>query len=148
MRTIGNILWFLLGGLWLGIGWLLAGVLMAVSIIGIPWARSCFVFADFCFFPFGREAISRRELTGRDDLGTGTLGLLANVVWFVFAGLWLALGHLASAVACAITVIGIPFAIAHVKLAICALAPVGKTVVSKEVAAEARRRNARGMNGF
>jgi uncharacterized membrane protein YccF (DUF307 family) len=140
MRAIGNLLWFVLGGFLMGLGWMLAGLLMAISIVGIPWARSCFVFGEFCFFPFGREAISRDELTGREDLGTGALGLVGNVVWFLFAGWWLALGHLTSAVACAVTIIGIPFAVQHLKLAFCALAPVGKTVVTKEVAARAVRR--------
>jgi len=142
MRTIANVIWFLFGGFWMGLGWCLAGLLMAISIVGIPWVRSCFVFGGFCFVPFGRESISRKELTGQDDLGTGVLGLVGNVIWFVFAGIWLAIGHVLSAVACFVTIIGIPFAIQHLKLAECALAPVGKTVVLKEVAAEARRRNA------
>jgi uncharacterized membrane protein YccF (DUF307 family) len=143
MRAIANLLWFVLGGFFMGLGWCFAGLLMVLSVVGIPWARSCFVFGELCFFPFGREAISRRELSGRDDLGTGTLGLVGNVLWFLVAGWWLALGHLTSAVACAVTIIGIPFAIQHLKLAVCALAPVGKTVVTKELAAEARRHNAR-----
>jgi uncharacterized membrane protein YccF (DUF307 family) len=143
MRTIGNIIWFVCGGFFMGLGWWLAALIMAVSIIGLPWARACFVFGGFCFFPFGREAIDRRELTGRDDLGTGALGLAGNIVWFVFAGIWLAIGHLTSAVANFVTIIGIPFGIQHLKLAGCALAPIGKTVVSSEMVAEARRRNAR-----
>lgn len=142
MRTILNVIWFLLGGVWMGLGWYLVGLVMAISIVGIPWARSCFVFGGFCFVPFGREAIDRKELTGKDDLGTGVLGLVGNVIWFVFGGLWLAIGHVGSAIACAITIIGIPFAVQHLKLAGCALAPIGKTVVLKEVAEEARRRNA------
>jgi uncharacterized membrane protein YccF (DUF307 family) len=100
------------------------------------------VFGTFCFFAFCQEAIDREELTGRSDIGTGPLGSIANILWFVFAGWWLALGHLGSAVANFVTIIGIPFGIQHLKLALCALAPVGKTVVSKEVAAEARRRSA------
>lgn len=140
MRAIANLLWFVLGGFLMGLGWLLAGLVAAISIVGLPWARSCFVLAQLCFFPFGKEVIAREVLTGREDLGTGGLGLLGNVVWFVVIGWWLALGHLASAVANAVTIIGIPFAVQHVKLALCALAPVGKTVVTKEVAAEARRR--------
>ncbi|HWO17201.1 MAG TPA: YccF domain-containing protein [Kofleriaceae bacterium] len=143
MRAIANLIWFVLGGFWLGIGWWLAGLLMLISLVGIPWARSCFVLGTFCFFPFGQEAIDRRELNGKGDLGTGTLGFLGNVIWFVLAGLWLAIGHVVSAFANACTIIGIPFAIQHLKLAGCALAPIGKTVVPKEVAAEARRRNAR-----
>jgi uncharacterized membrane protein YccF (DUF307 family) len=142
MRTIGNFLWLVFGGLWLGLGWWLAGLIMMISVVCLPWARSCFVLGNFCFLPFGREAIDREELTGVSDLGTGALGTLGNVLWFLFAGLWLALGHLLSAVANAVTIIGIPFAIQHLKLAGCALAPVGKTVVTAEVAAAARRRNA------
>jgi uncharacterized membrane protein YccF (DUF307 family) len=147
MRAIGNLLWFILGGFVLGLGWWLAGLIMAISIIGIPWARSCFVIGAFCWFPFGNEAIDRRELTGRADLGTGALGLAGNVLWFLVAGLWLALGHLGSALANFATIIGIPFGIQHLKLAVIALAPIGKTVVPKEVAAEARRRNARAYIG-
>lgn len=142
MRAIANLIWFVLGGFWMGLGWWLAGLVMMISLVGIPWARSCFVIGGFCFFPFGREAIDRRELTGKGDLGTGTLGFLGNVVWFLLAGIWLAIGHVASAIVNLVTIIGIPFAIQHLKLAGCALAPVGKTVVPKEVAAEARRRNA------
>lgn len=143
MRTIGNFLWFIFGGFVMGLGWWLAGLVMIVSIVGIPWARACFVFGGFCFLPFGREAIDRKELTGKDDLGTGALGLVGNIIWFVFAGVWLAIGHVISAVLNFLSIIGIPFGIQHLKLAGCALAPVGKTVVSKEEAAEARRRNAR-----
>jgi uncharacterized membrane protein YccF (DUF307 family) len=142
MSAIANLIWFVFGGFWMGLGWCLAGVVMLISIVGIPWVRACFMFAGFCFFPFGREAIDRRELTGQGDLGTGVLGLLGNVVWFVFAGIWLAIGHVLSAVANFVTIIGIPFGIQHLKLAACALAPVGKTVVDKGVAADARRRNA------
>jgi len=125
VRLLGNLLWLVLGGFWMGLGWIVAGVVMLISIIGIPWARSCFVLAGFSFFPFGREAISRNS---------GTLSLLGNIIWFVLAGWWLAIGHLVSAVACAVTIIGIPFAVQHVKLAACALAPVGMTVVPSDVA--------------
>jgi len=143
MRTIGNLIWLVLGCFWMGLGWWLAGLVMAVSIIALPWARSCFVIGSLCFLPFGREAIDREVLTGRDDLGTGALGTIGNILWFVIAGIWLAIGHVLSAVACCLTIIGIPFGIAHLKLAGCALAPVGKTIVATEVADEARRRNAR-----
>ena len=145
MSTIGNFTWLIFGGFFMGLGWWLAGLLMLLSIVGIPWARACFVFGSFCFFPFGREAIDRKELTGKGDLGTGALGLAGNIVWFFFAGIWLAIGHVISAVLNVVTIIGIPFAIQHLKLAGCALAPVGKTVVARAVAVEARRRNARGQ---
>lgn len=143
MRIIGNILWFILGGVYMGLAWFLAGLLAFLSIIGIPWGRACFVIGVFTFFPFGKEAIGRDELKQKDDIGTGTLGVLGNVVWFVFAGIWLAIGHVMSALFCFLTIIGIPFGIQHLKLAGIALAPIGKTIVSKEVAAAVRQANAR-----
>ena len=124
-----NILWVVLGGLVMALGWWLAGLVCAITIVGLPWARSCFVIGAFSLWPFGQEAISRRDLTGRHDLGTGALGLIGNVVWFLVAGWWLAIGHLTSALACFITIIGIPFGIQHIKLALIALAPVGMSVV-------------------
>jgi uncharacterized membrane protein YccF (DUF307 family) len=131
MRLLLNLLWFVLGGLVMGLGWALAGILCAITVVGLPWARSCFVLARFSLWPFGQEAVSRRELTGRADLGTGPLGLVGNGLWFLLAGWWLAMGHLGSALACFITIIGIPFGIQHIKLALIALAPVGMTVVPK-----------------
>ena len=131
MRLLLNLLWFVLGGLVMGLGWALAGILCAITVVGLPWARSCFVLARFSLWPFGQEAVSRRELTGRADLGTGPLGLVGNGLWFLLAGWWLAMGHLGSALACFITIIGIPFGIQHIKLARIALAPVGMTVVPK-----------------
>ena len=100
--------------------------------MGLPWARSCFVIGSFSFWPFGQEAINRRDLSGRGDLGTGPLGLLGNVLWFLVAGWWLAIGHLTSALACFVSIIGIPFGIQHIKLALIALAPVGMTVVPRQ----------------
>lgn len=142
LRLIGNVLWFILGGVIMGLGWWLAGLVAAVSIIGIPWAKSCFVMGAFCFFPFGKDAIGRDELYGREDIGTGGLGLLGNIIWFLAAGWWLALGHVLSALINFITIIGIPFGIQHLKLAGIALAPVGKTVVSNEEVQAARMANA------
>ena len=128
-----NALWFVFGGFIAGLAWLFAGVLMALTIIGIPWARSCFVLARYSFWPFGYDIVSREELRGRGDLGTGPLGTLGNIIWFVLAGWWLAVMHVVAAVGLAITIIGIPFAWAHVKLALASLFPVGKTVVSTDV---------------
>lgn len=131
MRTIGNIFWFVLGGFLMGLGWWLAGLLAAITIVGLPWAKACFVIGQFAFFPFGKEAVSRKDLTQQEDIGTGALGLVGNVIWFVLAGWWLAIGHLVSALACFVTIIGIPFGIQHIKLALIALAPIGKTIVSR-----------------
>ena len=142
MRAIGNFIWFIFGGILMGLAWWLVGLLAFLSIVGIPWGKACFVIGQFTFFPFGQEAISRKELQQKDDIGTGGLGMLGNVGWFVFAGVWLAIGHLFSAVLCLITIIGIPFGIQHLKLSGIALAPIGKTIVSTEVAVAARKANA------
>jgi uncharacterized membrane protein YccF (DUF307 family) len=138
MRAIGNLLWFIFGGLVMGLAWWLFGLIALLTIVGIPWAKAAFVMGQFSFFPFGKEAISRQELHQQEDIGTGALGMLGNVIWFVFAGVWLAIGHLTSALACFLTIIGIPFAIQHLKLAGIALAPIGKTIVTTELADAAR----------
>ena len=142
MRAIGNFLWFILGGVLMGLGWWLVGLLAFITVVGIPWGRACFVIGQLCFFPFGKEVISRKELHQQDDIGTSGFGTLGNVIWFIFAGVWLAIGHVLSAVACFIAIIGIPFGIQHLKLAGIALAPIGKCVVTVEVAAAARKANA------
>ena len=129
MSLILNLLWFVFGGIWMGLAWVIAGLLMIVTIVGIPWARAAFAIASFSFWPFGRVAVDRRMLTGRDDIGTGAIGVVGNVIWFVLAGWWLALGHLAAALALAITIIGIPFAFQHIKLAVLAIAPIGQEIV-------------------
>lgn len=125
----------------MGLGWWFFGVLALISVVGIPWARACFVIGQFTFFPFGQEAINREELTHREDIGTSILGTVGNILWFIFAGVWLAIGHVTSAIACFVSIIGIPFGIQHLKLAGIALAPIGKAIVTTEVA-EAARRNA------
>ncbi|USD21235.1 YccF domain-containing protein [Microbulbifer sp. VAAC004] len=142
MRTLGNFLWFILGGVFMGLCWWFFALIAFVSIIGIPWGRACFVMGKFSFFPFGREAISRKELTLNEDIGTSGLGLIGNIIWFLFAGIWLAIGHLVHAIACFVTIIGIPFAIQHLKLAGISLSPIGKTIVVTEVAQAARMKNA------
>jgi uncharacterized membrane protein YccF (DUF307 family) len=127
-----NLLWILSGGLWMAIAWLIAAVILAITIIGLPWARAAFNIAVYTFLPFGKTAVSRAAYTGREDIGTGPLGTLGNIIWFVLAGWWLALGHLVFAVGLAITIIGLPFAWAHLKLAGLALWPIGKTIVPVE----------------
>jgi uncharacterized membrane protein YccF (DUF307 family) len=142
MRAIGNFLWFILGGVLMGLVWWLVGVVAFLTVVGIPWGKACFVIGQFTFFPFGNEAISRKELKLEGDIGTGGLGVLGNIIWFILAGIWLAIGHVISALLSFITIIGIPFGIQHLKLAGIALAPIGKTIVTKEVAAAARKANA------
>ena len=130
LAVIGNVLWFVLGGAVMGLAWWLAGLIALLSIVGIPWARACFVIGQFTFWPFGREAVSRAAV-GRSDIGTGPLGLIGNVVWFLLFGVWLAIGHIMAALANFITIIGIPFGIQHLKLAVIAIAPIGMTIVDK-----------------
>jgi len=132
LRLLLNVLWIVFGGIWMALAWVLAGLLMIVTIIGIPWARSAFVIARYTLLPFGYRAVRRDELTGREDAGTGALGFLGNIIWLVLAGWWLALGHLIAAVTLAVTIIGIPFAWAHLKLALIALWPVGMTVIPED----------------
>ena len=129
MRTLGNILWFILGGALMGFAWWLASITALLTIVGIPWAKTCFVIGQFSFLPFGKKAIARNELSKKEDIGTGVLGFLGNLIWFILAGWWLAIGHLISALACFITIIGIPFGLQHLKLAELAVFPVGKTIV-------------------
>jgi uncharacterized membrane protein YccF (DUF307 family) len=124
-----NIFWIVFGGLWMALGWVVAALLMAITIVGLPWARAAFNIASYTLLPFGQTAVSRAEYSGSNDVGTGPLGFLGNVVWLVLAGWWLALGHLVTAMLLAVTIIGIPFAWAHLKLAGIALWPIGKIIV-------------------
>jgi uncharacterized membrane protein YccF (DUF307 family) len=124
-----NILWFILGGWLSGLAWLLAGVVLAITVVGLPWSAAAFRIGLFSFAPFGRHVVPRQALDGRGDLGTGPLGLLMNVVWILLAGWWLALHHVVLAVALMVTIIGIPFGLQHLKLALVSFAPVGQTVV-------------------
>jgi len=120
MRLLLNILWFVFGGWISGTLWIIAGAILAITIVGLPWTPAAFRMAGFSYWPFGRMLVER------DYAPTS---FLLNVLWFVLAGWWLALHHIALACALAVTIIGIPFAWQHVKLAMASLAPVGKAVV-------------------
>ena len=117
-----NLLWIAFGGLWMALGWLLAALIMAITIIGLPWARAALTIAAYTLLPFGYTVDDRPP--GR----MSPLRLLGNLIWLVLAGWWLALGHLITAVGVAITIIGLPFAWAHLKLAGLALWPVGREI--------------------
>lgn len=103
---------------------------MVISIIGIPWARAAFNIALLNLWPFGSKVVDREHVSGH-DIGTGALGMLGNIIWFVLCGWWLALIHLFWAVLLGITIIGIPFALQHLKLAGISLAPIGKSIIFK-----------------
>ena len=127
-----NVLWIVSGGLWMAAGWVIAGVLLAVTVVGLPWAFAAFRIAAYTLLPFGYRVVPRAEYTGEADLATGPLGVLGNVIWLVLGGWWLALAHVATAALLAVTIIGIPFAWAHLKLALLALWPIGRVIVPAE----------------
>jgi uncharacterized membrane protein YccF (DUF307 family) len=116
-----NILWIVFGGLAAAGAWLIAAALMAITIVGLPWSFAALRIAFYTLLPFGNEMRSRPD--------AGVLSVLGNIIWFVLAGWWLAVIHLVFAVAFAITIVGIPFAWAHLKLAGASLAPVGTEIV-------------------
>jgi uncharacterized membrane protein YccF (DUF307 family) len=121
-----NVLWILFGGFYMALAWLIASVIMVLTIVGIPWARAALTIAAYTLLPFGHTVVSRA--TG---IGTGLLGFIGNLVWLILAGWWLALGHLLTAALLAVTIIGLPFAWAHLKLAGLALWPIGKDIVPR-----------------
>lgn len=136
MGSLGNFLWFIFAGGGLSaLLWCVAGAFMALTVIGLPWARACFTTANLVCLPFGREAVPAKSLAGRHLEGQGWLALLANVLWFIFGGWYLALAHAVGGLFCCMTVIGVPFGLQHFKLGGLALSPVGKRIVSKEEAA-------------
>ena len=122
LRVLGNILWFVLAGLWMGLGYLVAGVIQCVTVIGIPFGIQSFKLAGYAIWPFGRVVVQR---TDRDQ----ALSCVGNVIWFVLSGLWLAIGHVITGLLLCLTIIGIPFGVASFKLAGLALVPFGKIVV-------------------
>jgi uncharacterized membrane protein YccF (DUF307 family) len=129
INLVLNVLWVVFGGVWMAAGWLIAAVIMAITIIGLPWARAALTIAIYTLLPFGHTVIDRPP-----GAAGGLLGLVGNLIWLVLAGWWLALGHLITALGLAITIIGLPFAWAHLKLAGISLWPVGREVISTEEA--------------
>ena len=121
MRLILNIIWLVFGGLWFAIGYLLAALVCFVLIITIPFGFASARIALFALWPFGRTVV--------DKPGPRTGALIGNVIWILVAGLWLAIGHVISAVAMAVTIVGIPLALANLKLIPVSLMPLGKEIV-------------------
>ena len=121
MRTIGNILWFVLAGLWLAIGYVVAGVLACILIITIPFGIASFRLAGFVIWPFGRTAVWRRE--------AGVMSVIGNIIWVILFGWEMALAHLVAGLLLFITIIGIPFGIASWKMIPLSLFPLGREVV-------------------
>ncbi|GGD74646.1 YccF domain-containing protein [Microbacterium murale] len=122
MRTILNVIWLVLSGFWLFLGYMLAGIILCVLIVTIPWGIASFRIAGYALWPFGRQIIDKPR--------GGVGAFLGNVVWVVLAGWWLAIGHIVSGIALCITIIGIPMGIADFKMVPISLMPLGKDIVS------------------
>lgn len=123
MKTLFNIIWLVLAGLWMALGYLIAAVLLAITIIGLPFAKQSLKLGGYALWPFGRALI-------QSPTRHKGLSVIGNLLWFVLAGWWLALGHLLTGVALCLTIIGIPLGIADIKMAGAALVPFGRQVVS------------------
>jgi uncharacterized membrane protein YccF (DUF307 family) len=121
VRLVLNVVWLVLSGLWLALGYALAGIVMLIPIVTIPFSIAAFRLAAFVLWPFGRTVIRK------PSAGAGSA--VGNVLWFVLAGVWIAIGHVVTSIALAVTIIGIPLAWANLKLAAVALAPLGKEIV-------------------
>lgn len=144
MRTVLNILNFVLGGFATTLGWLLATVFSIVLIVTLPLTRSCWEITKLSLIPWGNEAIHIDELEPeRQNSLLNVGGTALNIIWFVLFGWWLCIMHIAAGIAQCITIIGIPVGVANFKIAAIALWPVGRRVVSVEIARAAREANAR-----
>ena len=127
MAFLGNLLWFVFGGGIIAcLLWAFLGLVLAATVIGIPFATAAFRIAGFAAFPFGKQLIDKRLVGGERITGTG----FANFLWILLAGIWLAISHVLAGISYCLTIIGIPFGLAHFKLAAVSFAPLGKEVVS------------------
>lgn len=124
MRLILNLLWLITGGIWLAAGYIIFGLFSCIFIVTIPAGVASFRMANYALWPFGREVVSTP--------GTKPLAGISNVIWFVVAGIWLAMGHIATAFAQALTIIGIPLAIANIKMIPVTCFPFGKAIVASQ----------------
>ncbi len=124
MRVILNILWLVFCGIWMAIGYVIAGVICCILIITIPFGIASFRIAGYALWPFGRTTVKKPE--------AGAGSLIGNIIWFVFAGLWLAIGHVLTSIPLFISIIGIPFGWANLKMIPLALAPLGREIVDSD----------------
>ncbi|NIH78314.1 YccF domain-containing protein [Amycolatopsis viridis] len=121
MRLILNLIWLVLAGFWMALAYLAAGIICCVLIVTIPFGIASFRIANYALWPFGRTIVDRR------DAGVGSL--IGNVIWIVFAGFWLAIGHVVTGIALCVTIVGIPLGLANFKLIPVSLMPLGKVIV-------------------
>jgi uncharacterized membrane protein YccF (DUF307 family) len=121
MRTLLNLIWLVLAGFWLAVGYAIAGLICCVLIVTIPFGIASFRIAGYTLWPFGRTIVDKRS--------AGAGAVLGNIIWVIFAGWWLALGHLTTGIALCLTIIGIPLGVANFKLIPISLFPLGKDIV-------------------
>jgi uncharacterized membrane protein YccF (DUF307 family) len=121
MKTVLNVIWLVLAGFWMAIGYVAAGILCCILIITIPFGIACFRIAGFALWPFGRTAVRRPD--------AGTPSAVGNVIWLIVAGIWLAIGHIVTGIAMCLTIIGIPLGIASFKMVPISLLPLGREIV-------------------
>ena len=124
MRLLLNVIWLVLHGFWMAVAYSIAGVVLAITIVGIPFAIASFRMANFALWPFGRELVT--------DPDAGAFSAIGNILWLVLAGWWLALGHIVGGVLMCLTIIGIPMGIASFKLVPVSLLPMGKRIVDSD----------------
>ncbi|MDO8145501.1 MULTISPECIES: YccF domain-containing protein [Isoptericola] len=124
MKAILNVIWLVLSGFWLAIGYAAAGIICCLLIVTIPWGIASFRIAGYALWPFGRTVVDRP--------GAGGWSVLGNIIWIVVAGWWLALGHVVTAIPLFVSIIGIPLGIANLKMIPISLLPLGKDIVSTD----------------
>ncbi len=122
MRTLLNLIWLVLCGFWMAIGYALAGIVCCILIITIPFGLASFRIANYALWPFGRTVVDRP--------GAGAPSLLGNLIWIIVAGVWLAIGHVVTGILLCVTIIGIPLGMANFKMVPVSLLPLGKMIVS------------------
>lgn len=121
MKTLLNIIWLVLCGLWMAIGYVAAGIICCILIITIPFGIASFRMANYALWPFGRTVIRKPT--------AGTMSLIGNIIWILVAGIWLAIGHITTGIAMCLTIIGIPLGIASFKMVPVSLLPLGAEIV-------------------
>lgn len=126
MKTVLNVIWLIFSGIWMAIGYAIAGLICCILIITIPWGIACFRIAAYALWPFGYRVVDRHD--------SGIASGIGNVIWLIVAGIWITIGHVFAGIAFCLTIIGIPFGIAHFKMIPVSLMPLGREIVSTDAA--------------
>lgn len=121
MKTLLNIIWLLFGGLWLALGYFVAGIICCLLVVTIPWGLASFRIANYALWPFGRTVVDRGRV--------GAFSTIGNVIWVLVAGIWIAIGHVLTAIPMFVSIVGIPLGLANLKMIPISLMPLGKEIV-------------------